>query len=88
MREALGESEVGQLREEIRRAARDENVLILEVAMNVALRVRVRRLNKVDLPTLGRPTRATRLSFGEDIAQLPHHARIFLPSALALNFDI
>src|SRR5687767_15811885 len=37
MREAFSKSEVGQFSDEIRRAARDEYVLIFEVAMNVAL---------------------------------------------------
>src|SRR5689334_673041 len=43
MRKTLRQSEVSQLRDEIWRPARHENVLILEVAMNVALRVRVRQ---------------------------------------------
>src|SRR5687768_6656301 len=43
MRETLGEAEVGQLCHKIRRVTGDEDVLILEVAMNVALRVRVRK---------------------------------------------
>jgi len=43
MSEALGKPEVSQLGDKIRRVAVDEDVLVLEVAMDVALRVRERK---------------------------------------------